>query len=969
MRTGLVVLGLESTMKLPFVVCRIAALGLLASCATPVQSRATDIVWTNQAGGDWTVAANWSPNQVPGAADQAVITNSGNYTVFVSGHANIGGLTLGGTTGSQTLTNLSYQLAVNGPGQVGTNAILALSGNSTFDGNGELIVNGRLHWTGGTMQGAGRTIIAPSATLTVEGNSYNKVLYRALDLRGAGSLNGATWLYGGFGAPLTIFSGATFDILGDQQMPHNAGNFAVVENFGSFRKIGGAGNSSIGFAVTNYGTMEARSGTVSFAASYQQLAGQTLLAGGNYGGVLLDIRGGQLSGAGNIAADIRNWADVQPGGQFGALTISNNVTQIFSNTPNGRVNLQIAGLEPGTQHDQIRVSGPANLTGTLNVEFLNNFAPTAGNSFTVMTYTARSGQFAGITAPPGITLQPAYFPTHLVLNAVTVTQVPPFIVTHPTNAVLQEGFTATFRVVAGGTPTLNYQWQKNGVDLPGANGDTLVIPNVTITNAGAYRAIVSNLGGITNSLAALLIVEPGFRTVELDSGVTNLLTGVSFRNGLNGAIVGRDGTMRLTRDGGTTWTTVNTGLTEISDVQYVGGAIFIAGSGAHTICVSYDGGTSWSPAYTGPERITRLRFRSPTEGIAVGDDGAVLRWDGRSWTGEATGIDIRLLSADYCGGFPVVAGESGRIYQFTGTNWVLRQTDVTLAAFNDVRFCAGGSTGLAVGTGGVIYRTTDCGLTWSLYENPAVRVTLRAIAFGDCDTWFISGDNGTLLQTSDGGASWGTLFTGTQRHIRDVVFVDGYGYYVDDGGHVHRFVYAPIPPNPPPVVTLLLPEGGLTNWACVPLAVPARAADSNGFVTQVEFFTSSTSLGIDPRGPNWAIAWTNESAGEFVLTAVATDDRGAVGVSGAVRITFIPPPLHQLIPVGFMGQGANAGFKVCMTGQPGREYELFGSTNLTELPASWVNLGLMIPAGEIFGLLDREAPRLPHRFYRARQVP
>ncbi len=849
------------------------------------------------------------------------------------------------------------------------NPTLELTANGVIAGDSHLMCASVFKWTGGTMQGAGKTIILPGATLTVSGNSYNRFLYRALDLRGTGTFSGNTGLYGGFAAPFTIFSGATFELVGDQQMPHNAGNFAILQNFGTFRKTGGPGNSAIGFSVTNHATIESQSGTLAFSVSYVQNAGATVLNGGGYGGPLLDIRAGQLRGAGNISGDVRNWADVHPGAPFGFLSISNSVTQIYSNTANGRLNLQLGGLEPGISHDQIRIKGQANLAGTLNVEFLNNFIPAVGNSFTVMTYTARSGQFAGIVAPPGITLQPAYFPTHLVLNAVTVTPVAPFIITHPTSVVIKEGLTATFRVEAGGTPALNYLWQKNGVDLPNATSETLIIPNVNLTNAGAYRVLVSNLAGLTNSFSANLIVEPGFKTVEIDSGATNVLTGASFVNGLTGTIVGRDGSMRVTRDGGATWTTVDTGMTNLTDVQFVGGAIFITGGGAHTICVSYDGGLTWSAAYSGPERIQRLRFRSASEGIAVGDDGAILRWDGRQWTQEPAEIEVRLLSVDYCGDVPVAVGEGGRIYQFAGTNWVLRHTDLNLVAFNDVKFCAGGSTGVAVGTGGVTYRTTDCGLTWSLYENPAAGVTLRSIAFGDCHTWFASGDNGTLLQSTDGGQTWNPLYSGTTQHIRKIVFIDGYGYYVDDGGHLHRFIYAPIPPNLPPVVALTQPQGSLTNWACVRLPLAARAIDSNGFVSRVEFLAGTTSIDVDSQPPTWSASWTNELVGEFLVTAVATDNQGAVGVSAPIKVSFILPPLHQLIPVGFTGRGTNAGFKVCMTGEPGRQYEIFGTTNLTALPDSWVRLGLMAPNGELFGHLDREAIRWPYRFYQARQLP
>ena len=901
--------------------------------------------------------------------------SSGAFDAASNAVLNFGGGTHTITNGvSFTATGSGFHRVDAGTLDIATaltmNPLFELTAGGVLAGNSNLTITSTLRWRGGIMQGAGRTIIAPGAALDISGSDYHKQLYRALDLRGSGTFSGGGYLYGGFGVPFNIFAGSTFDLQGDQNMPYGGGgNYAQINVSGTLRKSSGSAVATVGFAVTNTALVESKSGTLSFAASYVQNSGTTLLNGGGFGGsAILDIRGGELRGAGNISGDVRNWADVHPGGPFGFLSISNNgVTQIYSNTANGRLNLQLGSLIPGTNHDQVQISGQANLSGTINVEFVNGFVPAIGNSFTVMTYTARSGQFAGILSPPGVTLQPAYFPTHLVLNAVAVTIVPPFIVTHPTNVVLKEGLTATFRVVASGTPQLNYQWQRNAIDIPGATSDTLVIPGVTVTNAGAYRVLVSNLAGITNSLSATLIVEPGFQTVEIDTGITNVLTGASFINGLNGAIVGRDGSMRITRDGGATWNVVNTGMTNITDVQFVGGAIFIVGGGAHTICVSYDGGGTWDAAYTGPERIFRLRFLSPNQGYAVGD-GVILRWDGVAWVNDFT-TDIRLLSVDYCGGFPVAVGEGGRIYQFTGTNWVLRHTEVNLATFNDVKFCASGGTGVAVGTGGVIYQTTDCGLNWAPFTNPAITGTLRSIAFGDCGTWWVSGDDGVILQSEDGGHTWGTLYTGTTQHIREVIFIDGYGYYVDDGGHIHRFVYLPIPQNLSPVITLVQPAGAVTNWACTRLPLRALASDPNGFIAKIEFFAGPTSIEVDTTYPIWTGAWTNCDIGTFTLTAVATDNRGATAVSNPIKVTTVHPPLHTLIPAGFMGRAPDAGFKLCMTGEAGRQYEVYAHTNLVAPFATWEYLGLMSEVDRLFGYLDRGATNLPYRFYCAKQVP
>ncbi len=55
-----------------------------------ISAQGAIINWTNTAGGNWNVAANWDPNQVPGVNDTAVITNSGTYTVTLNVSETIG---------------------------------------------------------------------------------------------------------------------------------------------------------------------------------------------------------------------------------------------------------------------------------------------------------------------------------------------------------------------------------------------------------------------------------------------------------------------------------------------------------------------------------------------------------------------------------------------------------------------------------------------------------------------------------------------------------------------------------------------------------------------------------------------------------------------------------------------------------------------------------------------------------------
>ncbi|MBX3380026.1 MAG: PQQ-dependent sugar dehydrogenase [Phycisphaeraceae bacterium] len=70
----------------------------------------------------------------------------------------------------------------------------------------------------------------------------------------------------------------------------------------------------------------------------------------------------------------------------------------------------------------------------------------------------------------------------------------PYIVTQPAaNPTLTNCASVTLSVVAGGSGTLSYQWQKNNLDIPGAQAPTYTISSFPPADDGAtYRVIVSN---------------------------------------------------------------------------------------------------------------------------------------------------------------------------------------------------------------------------------------------------------------------------------------------------------------------------------------------------------------------------------------------------------------------------------------------------------------------------------------------
>ncbi|MBN7803735.1 hypothetical protein J0A67_22975, partial [Algoriphagus aestuariicola] len=68
------------------------------------------------------------------------------------------------------------------------------------------------------------------------------------------------------------------------------------------------------------------------------------------------------------------------------------------------------------------------------------------------------------------------------------------------------------------------------------------------------------------------------------------------------------------------------------------------------------------------------------------------------------------------------------------------------------------------------------------------------------------------------------------------------------------------------------------------VSIAAAAADSDGTVAKVEFYNGTSLLSTDTSAP-YSYSWSNVSAGEYSITAKATDNKGAVTSSEAVKIT------------------------------------------------------------------------------------
>lgn len=93
-------------------------------------------------------------------------------------------------------------------------------------------------------------------------------------------------------------------------------------------------------------------------------------------------------------------------------------------------------------------------------------------------------------------------------GAILTVKQPHNIITHPLSETKCLGQSVRFTVVASGT-YLHYQWQKDGVDIPGAIGSDYFINSITLPDAASYHVIVTGdcNGPIISNDAVLTILE------------------------------------------------------------------------------------------------------------------------------------------------------------------------------------------------------------------------------------------------------------------------------------------------------------------------------------------------------------------------------------------------------------------------------------------------------------------------------
>ena len=132
--------------------------------------------------------------------------------------------------------------------------------------------------------------------------------------------------------------------------------------------------------------------------------------------------------------------------------------------------------------------------------------------------------------------------------------------------------------------------------------------------------------------------------------------------------------------------------------------------------------------------------------------------------------------------------DSASVFVFPDSGWIV-QTSNTNRNLNGIFFLPDGREGWAVGDVGTIVHTTDAGATWRS-QTSFSSSTLNSVSFADPDTGWVVGNLGTVLKTTNRGATWTRrVIAGVGENLMDVHFVSGsLGFTVGSAGAVLRTV-------------------------------------------------------------------------------------------------------------------------------------------------------------------------------------
>ncbi|MBM3212580.1 hypothetical protein FJZ33_10180, partial [Candidatus Poribacteria bacterium] len=329
------------------------------------------------------------------------------------------------------------------------------------------------------------------------------------------------------------------------------------------------------------------------------------------------------------------------------------------------------------------------------------------------------------------------------------------------------------------------------VNLPG-NWPNVDFNDLYFTDGPAWA--VGKYGTIIN--------YNGIRWQDQISNTQLELRGVHFVNTLEGWIVGDNGIILRTEDGGNIWKHQNkTG--NLYDVCFVNNKYGWAVGSNGTVLRTNDGNT-WTQVPI-PEKYRNYNmlgvyFHNADNGWVVGENGTILYWNGNGWQEQQQNIS----SANLYGVFFTssldgwIVGDQGTIL-YTNSGWLWNsgksRAPATNANLRSIHFPKNQSQyGWIVGENGTIFYTANYGTHW-FSQKPLDTRNLKAVyAVSSSEVWAV-GSNGSVIRTTDRGTNWNVFVNPAYGNLWDVSFRANWsfdnirtldGWIVGDNGVILR---------------------------------------------------------------------------------------------------------------------------------------------------------------------------------------
>jgi len=281
------------------------------------------------------------------------------------------------------------------------------------------------------------------------------------------------------------------------------------------------------------------------------------------------------------------------------------------------------------------------------------------------------------------------------------------------------------------------------------------------------------------------------------------LFGVAAHGSKSAWIVGSEGIILHTSDGGINWETQKAPVeSDLYDACFVddqtGWVVGKFGIILHTI----DGGKSWEKQTSDTKnRLFSVHFINRDTGWTVGTMGTILHTTdaGNNWIKQGVGEDKYYNAVFFVDGQRGwIVGEASVIYhtEDAGNSWIRHECKELIPKeqvddfpppppqLYDV-FFSNATTGWATGMDGVIIKTDDGGKGWKKLQSTAAFSLFKIFVVGD-KGWAI-GERGQYLVSTDGGNSWEKQEDAmkTRFWLRDMIFTDvSHGWVVGASGTI-----------------------------------------------------------------------------------------------------------------------------------------------------------------------------------------